>query len=166
MKPAQTRAKARTMFVQSRLSLVVIAQQLGVSRATASRWKKAALQEGDDWDVARSAAVMAGQGHEKMVSDAVEGFAEMFQTTMSQLRTNEDMKPEDRVKLMASLADAFNKMMGAAGRASPKLSALAVATDVIQRLADFIRERFPHHGQAFEEVLEPFALALSRDLSE
>lgn len=154
------------MFVTSRMSLAAIAPVLGVARATLSRWKAQAAQEGDDWDLARSAAVMAGQGHEKMVADAVEGFAEMFQTTMGQLRRNEDLKAEDRVKLMASLADAFNKMMGASGRSAPKLSALAVATDVLQRMADFVRSDFPHHGAAFEEMLEPFALVISRDLSE
>ena len=154
------------MYVQSRLSLAAIAPLLGVNRATLSRWKSEAKIEGDDWDIARSAAAMAGQSQERMVAEAVEGFAEMFQVTMGQLRENRDLAAEDRVKLMASLADAFNKMMGAAGRAAPKLSALAVATDVIQRMADYIREEFPHHGPAFEEVLEPFALILSRDLSE
>lgn len=166
MKPRETRTKARALYVTGRLSLVVIAQELGIDRRTVGRWKSEAKGEGDDWDTARAAAVMAGEGFEKMVQGAVEGFADLFQTTMTQVRDRTEMPVEDRVKLMASLSDAFVKMMGAAGRASPKLSRLAIATEVLQRLADFVRSEFPHHGAAFEELLEPFALRLTKDMAE
>ncbi|MCT4945650.1 DUF1804 family protein [Pseudomonas aeruginosa] len=36
--------------------------------------------------------------------------------------------------------------------------------EVLQRLASFIRERFPQHAHAFAEVLEPFGELLAREI--
>ena len=57
---------------------------------------------------------------------------------------------------MASLSDAFNKMVASAGRVAPKISELGVANDVLQRQAEFIREFYPQHAAAFLEIIEPF----------
>ncbi|WP_260331078.1 DUF1804 family protein [Pseudomonas aeruginosa] len=37
--------------------------------------------------------------------------------------------------------------------------------EVLQRLASFIRERFPQHAQAFAEVLEPFGEVIAKEKS-
>ncbi len=46
---------------------------------------------------------------------------------------------KEKVDALASLADAFAKTMKSAGMASPELSKLSIATDVIQLLGDFVR---------------------------
>lgn len=135
---------------------------LDVPEGTLRRWKADAKEGGDDWDYARSAAALAGEGYETIVSEIVEGFTVMFQATMDQIRDDGNISGPDKVKLMATLSDAFGKMISAAGRASPKLSKLSVATDVLSRLADFIQREFPHHGPAFLEILDPFGVELSR----
>ena len=160
------RAKARAQYVTGRLSLTVIAGQVGVSRKTLSRWKAAAAEAGDDWDLARSASAMAGQSRERMSAEAVEGFATQYQMTIKALEDDKKMPAAERVKMLASLADAYNKTMSAAGRAAPKLSKLAVATDILGGMADFVRAEFPQHAHAFEEVLEPFAQHLVAELAE
>lgn len=158
----ETRAKARALYVFSRYSLPTIAVSLDVAAGTIARWKADARGSGDDWDIARSAATMQGEGFDKLVSDAVEGFTVMFQATMEQIQQAEDMMPSDKAKMMASLADSFNKMINSAGRASPNLSKLGIATEVLQKLAEFIRENFPKHQDAFLEVLEPFGLEVAK----
>ncbi|MGR3760904.1 DUF1804 family protein [Roseobacteraceae bacterium NS-SX3] len=158
----ETRTKARSLYVHSRYSLPAIAVALDVSQGTIGRWKAAAAAQGDDWDIARSAATMAGEGFDKLVSEAVEGFTIMFQATMEQIQQAGDMQPSEKAKMMASLADSFNKMINSAGRASPNLSKLGIATEVLQRLADFVRGAFPAHQEAFLEILEPFGLELAK----
>uniref|UniRef100_UPI00106BBFDF DUF1804 family protein n=1 Tax=Pseudomonas aeruginosa TaxID=287 RepID=UPI00106BBFDF len=49
-------------------------------------------------------------------------------------------------------------------RVLPETSALATAMEVLQRLASFIRERFPQHAPAFAEVLEPFGEVIAKEL--
>ena len=158
----ETRGKARSLYVHSRYSIPTIAVSLDVASGTVSRWKADARGHGDDWDIARSAATMQGEGFDKLVSDAVEGFTVMFQATMEQIQQAEDMQPSDKAKMMASLADSFNKMINSAGRAAPNLSKLGVATEVLQKLAEFVRGEFPVHQEAFLEILEPFGLEIAK----
>lgn len=160
--PKEKRLQARSLYVHSRYALSVIAVKLDMSSATVNRWKAAAREGGDDWDIARSADMMAGEGFEKMVSDAVENFTIMFQATMDDIKDTKDLKPGDKAKMMASLADSFNKMINAAGRAAPSLSKLGITTDILQRLAEFVREGFPEHQEAFLEILEPFGIEISK----
>jgi hypothetical protein len=73
-----------------------------------------------------------------------------------------DMPPGVKVDMLASLADAYNKLISASRRMMPETDKLAVATDVVKRLADFTRTRHPKHANALIEVLEPFADELAR----
>lgn len=164
--PKDKKHRARQAYVQNRQALPVIAISLDVPEGTLRRWKTDAAAAGDDWDVARSAQMMRGEGFEAVVSAAVEDFTVMFQATMEALRDNDQMSPAERVKAMASLSDAFNKMIGAAGRASPRLSRLAIATDVIKRFAEFVQAEFPQHSSVFLDVLEPFGQELSKAYNE
>lgn len=150
------RSKARNMYVQTRCEILTISAALDVPEGTLRRWKAAAKESGDDWDIARAASTMKGEGLESMVSAVIEDFTVMFQVTMEQVKDDSQIEPGAKVKLMASLSDSFNKMILAAGRTAPKLNEMAVAMDVIQRLAEFIRVEFKQHNTAFEEILEPF----------
>lgn len=151
---------ARKAFVHGQQSIPVIAVTIGVSEATVRRWKRDAKAGGDNWDIARSANLMAGDGLETVVADVVEQFVTLFKATVEQLKEDSVLLPEERVKAMASLSDAFNKMVNAAGRVAPKISELGVANDVLQRQAEFIREHYPQHAEAFLEILEPFGVRL------
>lgn len=164
--PKDTKNRARQMYVQTRQSLPVIAISLDVPEGTLRRWKADAAANGDDWDTARAAQMVKGEGFEAVVATAVEDFTVMFQATMEGLRDDDKLPHADRAKIMASLSDAFNKMIGAAGRANPRLSRLAIATDVLKRFAEFVHAEFPHHSAVFLDVLEPFGQELSRAYNE
>lgn len=162
----EVRARARNLFVHSRMTIPAISITIDVPGSTVSRWKSDAKNGGDDWDIARSAATMSGDGFTSLVSEAVEDFTIMFQATMDQIKDARDIAPGDKAKMMASLADSFNKMVNSAGKASPQLSKLGVATEVLKKLADFIRANFPHHGEAFIEILEPFGQSIAQDYAQ
>lgn len=154
------RKSARRLFVFDQQSIPLIAVSIGVSEGSVRRWKRDAKSNGDNWDVARSAHLMAGEGLETVVADVVEQFVTLFKATINQLSESDEIAPAERVKAMASLSDAFNKMVSSAGRVAPRISELGVANDILQRQAEFVREHFPQHAEAFLEILEPFGESL------
>ena len=157
----KTRREARKLFVFQRQSLPPIAITLTVSEATLRRWKADAKARGDDWDVGRAANTIAGEGMEMLVATVIEDFVVLYQATIEAVKGDPNIAPADRVKMMASLADAFHKTIAASGRVSPKISELGVAMDVLKRLADFTRQHHPDRAGLLLEVLEPFGTHLS-----
>lgn len=158
----ETRDKVRRLYVFDRIGLEMAALQCGVSMSTASRWKREAMDEGDDWDKFRAAAILSGDGIESIARAALAGFLTQYQATMDTLNANPDIKAETKVQMLASLADSFNKTVAASRKVLPETSQLATAMEVVQKLATFIREKYPKHAQAFVEVLEPFGEELAK----
>lgn len=155
--PQSVRDKVRRAFVMDRLSLEIAALKCSVSAATARRWKDQALEAGDDWDKAQAAQLMAGGGIEEITRQMLAGLLQQYQATMESIETSSELTPIDKVKMLASLADAYNKTISASKRILPETNELAIAIGVVQRLAAFIKERHPEHVGAFVDVLGPFA---------
>lgn len=162
--PKKTRDNVRRAYVFDRQSLEMAAVMHGVAYGTARRWKQQALDAGDDWDKAQSAQLLAGGGIEDVARQVLSGLVVQFQATMEAVQSDTDISPAAKVQMLASLADAYNKTVAASKRVLPETSALATAMEVLQKLAGFIRERYPQHAQAFAEVLEPFGELLAREL--
>ena len=147
--------KARSEYIYKRKTQAMIALAIGVSASTIRRWKAAAKKRGDDWDVARAAHMVAGEGLDAVITTVVEDFMIMAQNMIEELK--EPNQPLDkRVQQITSLADAMNKMTASAGKLAPKISELGVAQDVLRRLIEFVREDYPEHAPVMLEILEPF----------
>lgn len=155
-----TRRKARSDYVYRRMTGATIAAAYGISAATFSRWKKAAKAAGDDWDIARSASVIAGEGMEAVVSSVLEDFMIMAQSLLDEIK-NGELPMEAKVRNLVALADAMTKMTASAGKLAPKISELGVAQDVMRQLLDFVRQNFPQHASAILEIVEPFGESLA-----
>ncbi|MFZ6748529.1 DUF1804 family protein [Undibacterium sp. Ren11W] len=154
--PAEIRDKVRRAYVFDRLSLEVAALKCGVSYGTASRWKSQSAEKGDNWDKAQSAQLLAGGSIEDIGRQMLAGLVTQYQSSMDELTRDANINPVVKVQLLASLADAFNKTVSASKRILPETSELATAMDVVQKLASFVRQRYPQHTNAFAELLEPF----------
>lgn len=157
------RDKVRSAFVFQRLSLELAAVAASVPISTARRWKSDAKANGDDWDKAQAAQLMAGGTIEDIARQMLAGLVLQYQASMEALQTDKEMKPADKVQLLASLADAYNKTIAASKRILPETSELATAMDVIQRLAAYVKERHPHLIGAFAEMLDDFGRELARE---
>lgn len=155
------RRKARADYVYRRMTGATIAMTLNISVATFGRWKKSAKEAGDDWDVARTASIIAGEGIETVVSTVIEDFMIMAQSVLEEIK-NGDLRLDQKVKSLVALADAMTKMTTSAGKLAPKISELGVAQDVMQYLVEFVRENFPQHVAAILEIIEPFGESLAR----
>ncbi len=152
--------KARSDYVYRRMMQSTIAAAYGISEATVGRWKKAAKEAGDDWDKARTAHVIAGEGVEAVVSSVVEDFMIQAQAILDEIKNGKHSTAE-KVGMLVSLSDAMTKMAASAKRFAPKVSELGVAQDVMAKLLDFVREEFPRHSSAILEIIEPFSERLS-----
>ena len=159
----ETRDKLRRAYIFSQMSLEVAAAQAGVSFVTARRWKKEAQDRNDDWDKMRAAHMLAGGGVEDAGRAVLMSLVVQCQTVTEQINTNPDIPADKRVDLLASLADAFNKAVSASKKILPETDKLATAIDVIQRLGQFISDKYPQHNVVFVEVLEAFADVLEKD---
>jgi hypothetical protein len=160
MSEADKKRKARADYVYRRMAGSTIAISLGISEATFSRWKKAAKVAGDDWDMAKSASVIAGEGIETVVSTVVEDFMIMAQSLLEEIKSGE-LAIDQKVKHLVALADAMTKMTASAGKLAPRISELGVAQDVMRHLLEFVRTNFPQHAAAILEIIEPFGERLA-----
>lgn len=157
----QTINQARSAYVYEALKLEVIAGRFNVPRSTVTRWKKAALENGDDWDRARAAARLSGQGAEAVITAVLEDFMLMFQSTLDDVKKAGDIKPLERAEIISRLSDAFTKTINAAAKGSPKLNKLSVAMEVLQLLVKHIQNERPDLVEQFSGVLGGFGEKLA-----
>lgn len=160
--PQEKRQALRAAYVHGRLPLEEAARKAQVSPGTAARWKREAKALGEDWDKLRAAALLAGEGVESVARQMLADYVTQHQALMEEITRNPDLQAAAKVSMLASLADSFNKTVAASRRVLPETNELAVALQVVNRLADYVRERFPQHAPAFVEILEPFGDELAR----
>lgn len=150
------RRKARSDYIYRRMTMATIALTHNVSQATVGRWKKAAKEGGDDWDMARSAATIAGEGLDTVVSSVTEDFVLLAQALLDEVKSNPELTIDQKIKHMVSLGDAMVKVTASAGKLAPKISELGVAQSVVQHLIAFVQEHFPQHISVVQEIIVPF----------
>lgn len=151
-----TQARARAAYIHDNLPLEQIARLVGVSEPTLRRWKRQAKTDGDDWDKARGARVLAGEGIEQVARQMLADYVVRHQTLTENVLDDPDMGAAAKVSALASLADSFNKIVAASRRVLPETNELAVALQTLGLLGDFVRQNYPQHAAALLEVLEPF----------
>ena len=154
--PDQIRQVVREGYLDG-LSLEAVAGRFGVSVATVGRWRQADKATGVDWDVMRTARMAGEDGRERAVQVVLEKIMTLHQQAMEGVEGS-DVSPEQKVALLASLADSLAKTTKALGRAAPRISRLGVAMEVLQLLTEYIYRQHPEHAGAFVEILEPFGV--------
>ncbi len=157
------RTALRAAYVHDRLPLEIAADKAGVPHSTAQRWKRQARAAGEDWDKLRAATLLAGEGMENVARQMLADYVVQHKALMDEINTNPDLGAAAKVDMLASLADSFNKTVAASRKVLPETNKLATALTVLNRLSDFVRERFPQHAGAFVEILEPFGDDLAKE---
>ncbi|MDX8385955.1 MAG: DUF1804 family protein [Gallionella sp.] len=153
-----TRRAVRASYVFDHLSYKDIAAKHGVSINTLRIWKNADKEQGDDWSKAR---ITQGSSIEDVARQTLIAVVHQVQATMLDMQENPDLSPQEKVKLLGNLADAYKKLISASKYMMPETDKFAVAGDVVKRLSEFILTRYPKHARAFLEVLEPFGEELA-----
>lgn len=157
------RQALRAAYVHDRLPLEQAADKALVPHSTAARWKRQARAAGEDWDKLRAASLLAGEGMENVARQMLADYVVQHKALMDCINTDPELGAAQKVDMLASLADSFNKTVAASRRVLPETDKLATALGVINRLSDFVRTRFPQHAAAFVEILEPFGEVLAKE---
>jgi hypothetical protein len=157
----ESRTAVRAAFVHQALPLDEAAKRGGVPAATARAWKAKARRGGDDWDKARAVSYMSGQGSDTVLMSVLESIVTLTQATLADLQTAQ-IAPLDRVEAISRLVDAYHKTSAAVAKNSPRLNKLALAMEILEKLAEFVRAHHPQHAGALLEVLEPFGAEVAK----
>lgn len=165
-KSADVRAQVRKSYVFDRLSLEQSAKLAAVAYTTAKRWKEKAAAEGDDWDKLRSAATLAGGDVEQLSQQILTEMLVQFNAVLEQIKANTEMPATTRVDLLSSLMDNIHKSLAAMRKFLPEANSLSIGMTVLRGLVEFVQERFPQHGPALVEILEPFGDVLPKLLAD
>ncbi|SFF13572.1 DUF1804 family protein [Nitrosomonas sp. Nm166] len=158
----ETISAVRAAYVYEALNREAISDRFNVPVSTITRWKKDALEKGDDWDRARAAARLSGQGMEAVTTAVLEDFVLMFQSAMEEIKNAKDIKPFDKVEMLSKLSDAYAKTAAAMAKANPKLDKLSFAADILRDLVQYVQQHYPQHSMAMEQVLMPFSEEIGR----
>lgn len=159
--PPETRQAVRRAYIYDRLDLEAAAAKHEVGYATARRWKTQAAAAGDDWDKARAATSLSAGSTSTVAQLVLSDFLANYQATMEDLRSAE-VPAMDKAEALSRMADAFTKTMSAVAKASPEMARFAVANELLQDLAVFVRDQHPEHLQAVIEILEPFGVFIAK----
>ena len=161
---AEVRRSVRSSYVHEGISLETAAQKHAVAFGTASRWKRDAKADGDDWDSARAARFLSQEGAAAVTAVVLENFVTLFDSTIKLIREDDKATGLEKAEAISRLSDAYQKTMSAARKGAPEVNKLAVGMDVIKLLADFVGNKFPEHAPAFIDILEPFGTHLAQEL--
>jgi hypothetical protein len=164
-KSADIRTRVRKHYVFDRLSLEQAAKLADVSYTTAKRWKEKAQTDGDDWEKLRSASSLAGGDIEQLSQQILTEMLVQFNATLDLIKADEEMAAVTRVELLSSLMDNIHKSMSAMKKFLPEANSLSIGMTVIRGLAEFVQNKYPQHGAALVEILEPFGEVLPRILA-
>jgi len=156
----EVKTAVRASYVRERLPLEQAAAQNDVSYATARSWKRKAKNAGDDWEKARVASRMANGSFGDITAELLEDLTLLFQATIEDIKDKE-VDPMRKVEAISRLSDAYSKTLKAAGGGDQKIAKLAIAMQVLEELATFIREGYPEQLEVFAAILEPFGQRVS-----
>lgn len=154
--------KVRKSYIFDNLPLDKCAVLHGISYPTVQRWKKEARANGDDWDKVKSAQALAGGEIEEVARTLLTDLIIIFKNTTDSVKSDE-IDSVTKVKLLASLADSYNKSVSANKKLMPVTDKLAVAMTVMEMLGRYIQDTKPEAMAVFVEILVPFGELLSKE---
>lgn len=151
----ETKRALRGAYVHEMLNMEAAAEKVGVSLGTATRWKREAKADNDDWDKARGAAMLSAKGADAVSQVVLEKFVLLFQTILIELEQSVK-DPLLKAEAMSRMSDSYYKTIAAARKGSPKVNRLALATDVMTILLEFVAAKFPQYAQNIIDITQPF----------
>ncbi|MEO5340636.1 MAG: DUF1804 family protein [Magnetococcus sp. MYC-9] len=100
-----------------------------------------------------------GNHWEKLAENLLHAYLQAHQEAMLAIQA-QVTDPLQRVEALSKLSLALDRTFRALDRGDTTPSPLWVARMVLERQAEFIKQRFPNHLSAFLEILEPFGQTL------
>jgi len=164
--PKDTKARIKTAYIESRMPITTLAAMFSVDASTISRWKQADLKQGDDWDKAQAAALLAGNELESTTQRALAKLICQIERTIDDVEHYQDTTPVIKTQCLASLVDGLHKATHASRRIMPQANKLAIAREAIKYFVQFAQLNYPQQAADLIEVIEAFGSQLPRVFKE
>lgn len=150
--PKEKQDVARKKYIGG-LSLAATAKIIKVPYETLRAWKKKCLEAGDDWDRARSAILVSGNGIDEINKSLVEQISRNMLATIAEIE-NGKINPVLKVELLTSISDAYSKFARSFSRVNPEFNRLGVALEVIKLVIEVLKIEAPKLLPEFERYLD------------
>ncbi len=105
---------------------------------------------------------MASGGAEEIARAIFTGLMIQYQAVIEQLNADNSIPPAEKVQMLTSMADAFNKAVSASAKVLPETNRLAVAMETVRAFGDYVRERHPARAMDFIDMIQAFAPELQK----
>jgi hypothetical protein len=113
----------------------------------------------------RTASSLSGGDVEQLSQQILTEMLIQFNATLDLIKADAEMPALQRVELLSSLMDNIHKSMAAMKKFLPEANALSIGMAVVRGLVEFVQDRYPQHGAALVEILEPFGDVLPKILA-
>jgi len=164
--PKDTKARIKTAYIENGMPVEVLAAMFGVSARTVQRWKEDGKKQGDDWDKAQAAALLAGDELESTTQRALAKLVCQIERTIEDVEVYQDATPIIKTQCLASLVDGLHKAIHASRRIMPQANKLAIAREAIKHFVQFAQLNYPQQTADLIEVIEAFGSQLPRVFKE
>jgi transposase-like protein len=159
---AEIRQEARSLYAQGDMSVEAIATHMKVPKQSIVRWKREDAMKGNSWDRDRAAVMFGRDNAENTAQVLFSEFMKFHSRTLGEINANSKLSLKERVETISKLTDAYLKQLKACALAAPPLNKLAIASEVVKRLAVFVSEKHPDAAPTLLAVLEPFGAELAK----
>ena len=158
--------QVRNAYVFENVEAVVLANQWDIPEKTILSWRARAKDTKDDWDTARQAyqSVNISEGLDKTTTmQTMSLFLKQYNDSLQALANEDTIPALDRVKAMASLADAFGKSTAAFKRVLPEQDKLSTSLETIDAFSKYLSKNHPDLLVHFASVLVDFGTFLRKN---
>lgn len=149
----QQRMDVRRLYVSDGLPPQEISRTTGVPVATICRWRAKAKRDGDDWDRSRYQVCLSTDHIEGLNRQILGRYLDMLTVTVEAIHTA-DLDPFEKTKALTSLADSYNKMVGAIKRVNPEVAVADVAVQVLAIVHETLAQRAPDAKERLADCLD------------
>jgi hypothetical protein len=131
------KTSARNLYIAG-ISPAEIALSLDITERTIASYKSEDRNGDNDWDTLRAARYMGKDSDERV--RLLDSFVMMMQKSVAEINGDETMRPADKAKAIASLGDAYAKMLKIAKSEDPEAYKLSIIKKTIFTVIEYLNK--------------------------
>jgi hypothetical protein len=114
---------------------------------------------------AKTAPWLSKEKRRRLLNKLLGEFLVLHKEAMESVKA-EVVDPIKRVEALTRLSQALDRTLNALVKATPQISHLTIAQDVLKHQVAFVESNFPQHAAALLTILEPFGEELIKIFKE
>jgi uncharacterized protein (UPF0305 family) len=140
---------ARKLYIAG-ITIAEISQMLKVGGRTIQSYRIEDCNGANDWDSLKAARLMGKDPEER--AKLLDNFVEMMRRSVAEINADETMRPKDKADALASLGDAYSKMLKVARSEDPEAYKINIIRKTLFITLGYLNKKL--EKSAMEKVLE------------